>query len=285
MLSLGKAVFRRHDLVGDFGRGTPMKWLGFVSAIFLWVTGAKSEPLVGPWPTSDPTEVVVLGTPHLSGIEHLRPEWLSPLLERLALWQPQTITIEALSGAECFLLRAYEKSWPESANSYCKGVERVVALGAKATGLTMPAAEAEAEVAIQKLTSHSAPAERRRMAALFAASGNLGSAAVQWLRLPPNERRADESLDAELVVALDQLSSRQNENYWIAAVLAARLGLERVYPTDDHLSDRVQSEAPPGLEEAMRQIRSGPQPPLVQEMIALEKALNGPASLMQYISF
>ena len=32
----------------------------------------------------------------------------------------------------------------------------------------------------------------------------------------------------------------------VAATLAARLGLERVYPTDDHLSDRVQSDSPHG---------------------------------------
>jgi hypothetical protein len=259
-----------------------MKWLVFVCALVLWPAGTRAEPLVGPWKTDAPTQVVVLGTPHLSGIEHLRPEWLSPLLDRLAEWKPQIIAIEGLSGPECYLLRAYEKSWPETADSYCKGMERLVALGGRSTGLTMPAAEAEAEIAVRALGANSAPAERRRMAALFAASGNLGSAAVQWLRLPAGERRAGEKVDAELAAALDQLSVRRNENYWIAAVLAARLGLERVYPTDDHLSDRVQHEAPPGLGDAMQQIWSGPRPPLVQEAQALEKALNGPAAVLQY---
>ncbi|HET9427523.1 MAG TPA: DUF5694 domain-containing protein [Allosphingosinicella sp.] len=262
-----------------------MRWPEFVIAVCLCFAGANAQPLVGPWPIEEPTEVVVLGTPHLSGIDHLQPEWLTPLLDRLAQWQPQIIAIEGLSGPECYLLRSYERSWPDTADSYCRSVERVAALGARATGLTMQEAEAEVEVAVARLAPESPPEDRRRMAALFAAAGNLGSAAVQWLRLPPDERRASESMDAELATALDQLSTRRNENYWIAAVLAARLGLERVYPTDDHLSDRVQAEAPSGLEEAMREIWSGPRPPLVQQMMTMESGLNDPASVMQYYQF
>ena len=262
-----------------------MKWLGALVAGMLGASAAEAEPLVGPWPIDDPTEVLVLGTPHLSGIGHLRAEWLGPLLDRLAAWKPRVIAIEALSGPECRLLRLYEKSWPDTANSYCAGVERIAGLAAKATGLDMPAAEAEAEAQVGKLGPNATPAERRRAAALFAAAGNLGSAAVQWLRLPTPERRAGDGVDAELAAALDQLSVRRNENYWIGAALAARLGLERVYPTDDHLSDRLQAEAPPGLEEAMRAIWSGPRPPLAEKAAAMEKALDGPDALLAYYRF
>lgn len=262
-----------------------MKLIGFAIAALLGTPAAGAAPLVGPWPVTDPTEVVVLGTPHLSGIEHLRAEWLEPLLSRLAAWEPQQIMIEGLSGPECYMLRRYEKSWPETADSYCKRVETVVALGAKATGLDMPAAEAAAEAAVRKLGPSSGSAERRRTAALFAAAGNLGSAATQWLRLPASERRAADGVDAELAKALDELSVRRNENYLIAAALAARLGLERVYPTDDHLSDRIQAEAPPGLEEAMRAIRSGERLPLALEAQAMEKALDGGAGVLAYYRF
>lgn len=232
-----------------------------------------AEPLVGPWPVDDPTQVLVLGTPHLSGIDHLKPEWLEPLLGRLAAWKPTVITIEGLSGPECDLLRRYEKSWPGTADDYCKRVESVAALGATATGLDRPAAEAAAEAAVAKLGPASSPAERRHAAALFAAAGNLGSAAVQWLRLAPAERRAGDGVDAALAQALSELAVRRNENYWIAAQLAARLGLERVYPTDDHLSDRLQAEAPPGGEAAMREIWSGERPALAREAMALEAKL------------
>jgi hypothetical protein len=262
-----------------------MKGIGFAAAALLAAASAEAEPVVGTWPVSNPTEVVVLGTPHISGIEHLRPEWFRPLLDRLFSWKPRLIAIEGLSGPECYLLRAYEKSWPDPADSYCKGVERIANLGAKATGLGMAAAEAEAEAAVANLGPNSTPGERRRMAALFAAAGNLGSAVVQWLRLAPAERSAGDSVDDALAKALDDLSVRRNENYWIGAALAARLGLERLYPTDDHLSDRLPAEAPQGLEEAMREIRSGPQPAVAQRAEALEKGLNGADALIAYYRF
>ena len=260
-----------------------MKQFGLAIAALLGIgSTAAAEPLVGPWPVADPTPVLVLGTPHLSGIEKLQPQWLEPLLGRLAGWKPQLITIEALSGPECYLLRRYEKSWPETADSYCARVEKLAALAAKTTGLDMPAAEAAAEAAVAKLGPASTPDERRQMAALFAAAGNLGSAATQWLRLAPAERRAGGSIDTELAKALDELSVRRNENYLIAAALAARLGLERVYPTDDHLSDRIQAEGPAGIGEALQQIWSGARPALVADTLAMESKLDGGESVLAY---
>lgn len=261
------------------------KRVALTFAGLLGATAAFAQPLIGPWPVSDPTEVVVLGTPHLSQIEHIRPEWLGPLLDRLADWKPQLIGIEGLSGPECYLLVAYKKSWPETADSYCATVQKIVPLGAKATGLDMPAAEAQAEIAVAELGSSPAPSTRRRMAALFAAAGNLGSTAVQWLRLAPEERHAGDNISPELAKALDELAVRRNENYWIAAALAARLGLDRIYPTDDHLSDRLQAEGPQGLEQAMREIWSGPRPPEAKQAEAMEKAISDGDSLLAYYQF
>jgi hypothetical protein len=262
-----------------------MRWIALVLAAVLGGSAAGAAPLVGPWPVAKPTNVLVLGTPHLSGIDPLKPEWLEPLLVRLEAWKPELITIEGLSGPECYLLRRYEKSWPATADDYCARVESVSGLAAKSTGLDMPAAEAAAEKAVGGLGPASPPKDRRRMASLFAAAGNLGSAATQWIRLAPAERRAGDGVDAELAKALDELSVRRNENYLIAATLAARLGLERVYPVDDHMSDRIQSEAPPGQEEAMRAIWSGQRPPLAMKAQAMEKALDGAPALLAYYRF
>ena len=261
---------------------------GFFRLAMAAVLGARSAsagPLVGPWPVEDPTEVVVLGSPHLSGIEAVRPEWLEPLLDRLAAWGPRVITIEALSGPQCRLLRDYDKNWTGTADSYCKRIETLAGLGAKATGLDMPAAEAAAEAAVAKMSAGSAPGDRRRLAALFAAAGNAGSAATQWLRLAPAERRSGDGVDAELAAALDQLAAMRNENYLVAAALAARLGLERVHPVDDHLSDRLMHEGPDGLGEALQAIWSGTRPPLVEQGQAMEKAIDGPAALLAYYRF
>lgn len=262
-----------------------MKAIGFLAALALGGATAQAAPLVGPWPVDDPTPVLVLGTAHLSGIENLQPEWLVPLLDRLAGWKPQVITIEGLSGSECYLLRQYEKSWPETADDYCSRSETMAVLAAAATGLDMPAAEAAVEEAVAKLSSDASPAARRHMAALFSAAGNISSATVQWLRLAPAERRAGDGVSVELATELDALTTRRNENYLIAAALAARLGLDRVYPTDDHLSDRIQAEAPSGQGEAMRAIWSGERPPLAQQAQAMEKGLSDGASLLAYYRF
>jgi hypothetical protein len=56
-------------------------------------------------------------------------------------------------------------------------------------------------------------------------------------RLPKIERHAGEGLDANLVVRLERLRTRNDESLLIAAALAARLGLDRVYAMDDHTTD------------------------------------------------
>lgn len=264
-----------------------MKRIGLLlSGLVLAGAPAGAKTIAGPWPVSDPTEVVVLGSPHLSGIDSVKPEWTGPLLDRLAAWHPQVITIEGLSGPECHLLRVYEQNWPDTANDYCHSVESVSALAAKSTGLDMPAAEAEAERQVEAIGPSPAPGARRRLAATFAAAGNLGSAAVQWLRLPAAERREGDGVDAPLKAALDALIVRRNENYLVAAALAARLGLDRVYPVDDHLSDRIMEGAPPGFEQAIPKLwNSGPKPRSRITADAMEKGLKDGATLLAYYRF
>ena len=53
-----------------------------------------------------PNEVLVLGTPHLSGMpETFDPANLGPLLARLASWKPDIITIEAVERSRPEFLR------------------------------------------------------------------------------------------------------------------------------------------------------------------------------------
>ena len=80
-------------------------------------------------------------------------------------------------------------------------------------------------------------AQRRHLAALFLAAGEPSSAFVQWLRLPIADRHVGDGLDAAMVTRFATLMTRRDESFQIAAVLAARLGLDRVYPTDDHTAD------------------------------------------------
>lgn len=190
-------------------------------------------------PVAPPNQVLVLGTPHLSGIPADQyPESWRPLLDKLADYRPQIITIEALSGAQCAYLRTYPGRWTSTVADYCWDPAPAQA----ATGLTITEAVVESERLLAALGPAPTPAARRRLAATFLAAGERASALVQWLRLPEGERHAGDGLDAALVEVLEKVRVRHNEDHAIAAPLAARLGLERLHYIDDHTSDFVISD-------------------------------------------
>jgi hypothetical protein len=196
-----------------------------------------------------PTRVAVLGSTHLSQLPGaFDPATLEPLLAKLVAFNPTIITHEGLSGEQCELVQRYDKIYPKIFENYCWGVEE----GAKATGLTLPQARAEVETLLRTWPTTPTPAQRRRLAALFLASGDRPSAQVQWLQLPASERVVGDGIDAALVIILSRSGKKANETYEIGVVLAARLGLQRIYAVDDHTSDSVQATAPDGLDTAVQ---------------------------------
>lgn len=182
----------------------------------------------------DLSEVLVLGTAHLSGLpENFDRTRFDPLLDRLEQWHPEAIAIENLDGPQCDFLRAYAHAYPETAEDYCPNPEPARA----ALGLSAPEADREVREILAEETADRPAAQRRRLAVLFLATGEPDSALVQWLRLPPTERRVEGVLTPELAQMLDKRISRRNESSLIGAYLAARLGHERVHPVDDHTGD------------------------------------------------
>ncbi|MDE1146636.1 MAG: DUF5694 domain-containing protein [Azospirillaceae bacterium] len=191
------------------------------------------EQLKGP-PAGKPNEVLVLGTAHLSELPApFQPDMLAPLLMRLAAWRPAEITTENVSGLQCDAMRRYPSRYASSTPDYCPDP---TAAG-QSLGLDVPAANAEAERLLAAWPSTPSAAQRRHLAAVFLAAGEPGSALVQWLRLAPTERAEGDGLTAALVAYLDKRKDRHDETALIAAALAARLGLERLWSVDDHTAD------------------------------------------------
>jgi hypothetical protein len=191
------------------------------------------DTLKGP-PPGKPNEVMVLGTPHLSGLpKDFDLALLAPLLDRLAAWRPTGIATEDMSGIQCDNLRRYPARYAQTVDTYCWDP----APATHATGLDVPAATTEAERLLLAWPASPSAAQRRRLTAVFLAAGERGSAYVQWLRLPLAERRVGDGLDEALVAYLGQYAVRRNETAQIAAALAARLGLERLWSVDDHSAD------------------------------------------------
>lgn len=180
-----------------------------------------------------PTRVFVLGTPHLAAFQTLDARELEPLLERLAAFAPSVIAVESLPAETLFVLDAFEGDYPGVALDFGK-LHRRLAEAAKAeTGLSPPAAQAAARRLVAGLGSTPSSADRRRLAATFAAAYDPPSALVQWLRLRPEERRAGDGVSPDLAKALDQYAGRRNETVIVAAELAVRLGLDRLHAADD----------------------------------------------------
>jgi len=246
-----------------------------------------------------PAEVLVLGTMHLSGLpESMDASIFQPLIDRLSRFKPQIITIEALSGEECDTLQRFKSvHGADTWDTYCFDTADIE----KMTGLSVPAATAQVDQKLAAWPASPTPAQRRHLAMLFVAANNRASALVQWLRLPKTERHAGDGLTQPLVDIIERKGKPLNENYTIAAALAAQLGLERVYPVDDHTADTAVDNHSPEGEAYGKAIEAAwnekPAPPVrAQEdrleknlrtgadVIALYRLLNAPRSQLETIA-
>ena len=201
------------------------------------------------------TQVLVLGTTHLAqGDAKPGPAALEALLRRLAGFRPDIVTVEALPGETCDLVARHPAVYdPEQGPAYCPDTSAARA----ATGLGVPAAIASVDAQLEDWPAAPAPAQRRRLAATFLAAGDPTSALVQWLHLPEAARGEGDGLDAALVAQLRKRADSANENTRVGAALAVRLGLQRVFPVDDHTGDNLRIGDEAGFERAIRAAWSG----------------------------
>ncbi|MCQ4163565.1 DUF5694 domain-containing protein [Tahibacter harae] len=183
------------------------------------------------------TQVLVLGSTHLSQIKQpIAPRQLEPVLDRLAAFKPDIITVESLGGEQCDLMARHPTVYaPADVEQYCVDTAPAKA----ATGLDVPTAIAAFHKTLREWPARPTPAQRRQLAAQFLAAGEHPSALVQWLQLADGERRTGDGLDTALVARLEKLGASNNESYSVGARLAARLGLQRVYNVDDHTGDNI----------------------------------------------
>ena len=241
-----------------------------------------------------PARLLVLGTVHLDqgAPQGYHPRSLEPLLQRLAVFDPQVVTIEAMPGETCDLMRRHRAVYADDGIDYCPDTEAA----RKATGLDVPAAIAAVEQALRAWPAAPAAAQRRRLAALFLASGEPASALVQWWQLPEAERRAGDGLDDTLVAQLRKREAANNENYQIAARVAARLGLQRVVPVDDHTGDNTRIDDEDAFVKAVGGAWEGARPQVAGirereaslwasgDMLALYRHVNAPDTLRAAIA-
>ncbi|CAA9497530.1 MAG: hypothetical protein AVDCRST_MAG44-555 [uncultured Sphingomonas sp.] len=149
------------------------------------------------------------------------------------------------------------------------------------TSLTVPAATSDVDRTLAAWPRNPAAAQRRRLAMLFLAAGDRASAVVQWLRLPEAERKAGDRLTVAMVETILRKGRPPNENYAIGSVLAARLGLERVYLVDHHLADGPEREKAYG--EAIQKVWSiKPEPAIFTEYKRRQAQFRTPDEVIAY---
>ena len=122
--------------------------------------------------TGPRAQVLVLGTVHLSGMPaSFKPAALDGLLDRLALFRPEIITIETESGEECDMAARHPAKYGAD---YCPSTEAA----RTETGLDVPAALAAADKMLKAWPAAPTPAQRRRLAATFLAANDHASSYV-----------------------------------------------------------------------------------------------------------
>lgn len=231
------------------------------------------------------TQVLVLGSVHLSqgGPKRFDPATLRPVLQRLAAYKPDIITIEALSGETCEVMR-HRSAYKQAVEDYCPDV----AAAQSALGVDTWTALDQVDATLESWPSQPTPAQRRHLAALFLASGDPSSAMVQWWQLPDTERRAGDGLDESMAQGLRKRESSRNENVQIAARLAAQLGLQRVFPVDDHTGDNLDIDDEAAFGDAVQKAWQGASPEALRsrervdamhasgDVLATYRAVNSP---------
>ena len=264
-------------------------WTWALVAAWPFAAGAQVDLTVLDRDMAGPrAQVLVLGTMHLREMPAgFTPAALNGLLDRLAAFRPDIVTIENESGEECDLAARHPARYGAD---YCPSTEAAQT----ATGLDAPAAIAEADKLLKAWPARPTAAQRRRMAAVFLAANDRVSAYVQWLHLPEAERRAGDSLAPALVEQLARFATRQDETYQIAAPLAVRLGLQRVHPVDNHTGDRIDLADIPAfvrsLEAAWKaggaELRAREKREealhLAADLLPLYRSINDPASMRAY---
>ena len=233
----------------------------------------------------EPTQILILGTAHLSGTPaDWDPDVLTPLIDRLAAFRPDVIATEDQSGPAIRNLWEYRAILPEAAATYGGRAMQMALVAGLSLDMDMPQAEAAYRERLDSWPADPTPADRRHLAALFAAAGDPNSALVQWWRLAEAQRVAGDGVSKALLAQFDEWGQRRNETVVIAARLAARLGLERLYPVDSQNDEGLtpsQAEVfardvfPPMAE----RVRTDPQ---LQDRGSTARMTDGASTLAEY---
>jgi hypothetical protein len=202
----------------------------------------------------EPSRILNLGSAHLRQLDPIPDRaTLAPLIDRLVAFRPDIITQEGVSGEQCEMMRRTPAIYGGGLD-YCWDAADVAA----AIGMEAPAARMAIETTLAGWPDEPSADQRRQLARLFIAAHDRTSALVQWWRLAEGERRATTEFPAALVAIVAEQANSMNERNSIAAAVAVRVGLERVYQVDDHSADAIVTAMPAECEATINRMWQSP---------------------------
>ncbi|MDJ0977321.1 MAG: DUF5694 domain-containing protein [Erythrobacter sp.] len=183
-------------------------------------------------PEAERAAFAILATPHLGAIDGFKPEFVSPVVERIVAWQPSVIGIEALPPEEIEAMRQNE-AYSEVVAAFV-GEERLLQAeqAQQATGLS--ALEAQAIVEGWTTPPSSLDADQRQVRILNAlAAYRPETALLYW------DAESKAGLGQSVASYLAKLAASANERVSVAVASARALDLSSLAPIDSHLDKDI----------------------------------------------
>ena len=209
-------------------------WAAFAFIAFLIVavcTNSDNAPKVKR-NTHPQTELLILGTAHLSRLDGLEPEMVEPILAVLENYGPNLIAIESSSATSVQAMLAQPKLHVEPLTSYAKLHSEMGLLAQNSLGISWrEATETHSE---KKHPCRSEPATEHCIL-IALASFEYYTAFVRWNYLSATRKSQFISKHPVIGERLQRFESSKNEYIILAAELAKRLKHDRLYQIDDHL--------------------------------------------------
>lgn len=217
------------DVAGEAG-GTPAR--GAAAA------PADAFPYVPEIADSARTEILVLGTPHLSELPAFPLTSLVPLLDVLEKWRPEVIAVESLPADVLDEMDARGGLWSEVVREFAGPRVDAGRMLQRRLGITRAEAEAQAEAILARRQTLDARA-RLDLALYLTAAYDWGSACLHWVCLSPDDRARQTLLPPAAADLLNAALESRSESLSVGVELARRLGLDRVHAIDSHEDARV----------------------------------------------
>lgn len=206
--------------------------------------GSAVETQLGPLVRPElRSEVLVVGTAHLAGIDWIQPAHLDGVLDLLAWFAPTRIAVERLSPDEVALLlerAVHDRGAQQVLDQFAGPIVTHGRAMQQALGVGRAMARSKAEALLTDAARLAEPA-RVELVGLLLAAFEFDSAALQWCYLFPETRAKAQVMPEPTRQAL-------------AMPLARRSGLQGLDPVDSQY-EAVPTLALPEtvLEEALRQ--------------------------------